>query len=295
MIKKEIFRGLATALITPFRDGEVDFKALSGLIDFQLEQGADALVLLGTTGESVALSPDEKQKIVEFSIKRADGRAKIIIGSGSNDTKKAVESSRLFEKMGADALLVITPYYNKCSAEGLKRHFYSIADGVSSPIIIYNVPSRTGMNIGLESYEVLSQHENIVAVKEADNDFSRLALVMAQLSEKLDFYSGNDDTLLPFLSLGGKGIISAYSNLAPARVKAVLNSFFAGDIKGARREQFLSAGAIKALFSSVNPICIKAGLYLMGLCENELRLPLSELNEKEMQELKIALKAGGII
>lgn len=297
-MKKEIFKGLATALVTPFSGDKVDFKALDRLISFQLEGGADALVLLGTTGESSTLSLEEKQSIVDFSVKKISGRAKIIVGSGSNDTKKAIEQSRLFEKMGADALLVITPYYNKCNKEGLKRHFFSVADGVSCPIMVYNVPSRTGMNIGVDGYEMLSSHENICAVKEADNDFSKLSFLAARLQGRLDFYSGNDDTLLPFLSLGAKGIVSAYSNLAPKRVKAVLNAFFAGDIALARREQFLNMGAIRALFSSVNPICIKAGLSLMGLCENELRLPLASLDENEMQALKkelISSETEGLI
>ena len=287
--KKSIFKGTATALITPFKNGEVDFAALSGLIDRQIESGIDALVICGTTGESATLSDKEHRTVLEFAQKRADGRVPMIAGTGSNDTAHAVEMSRFASDLGYDGLLVVTPYYNKATEKGLIASFTAIADSVDKPIILYNVPSRTGCNITLPVYRELAKHENIVAVKEASGNISQIAEIFAECGDRFDVYSGNDDQTLPMLALGGSGVISVVSNIIPKEMKSLCEKWFDGDILECRRLHEKYLNLMKMMFCEVNPIPVKTACALLGLCSDELRLPLCELGEDNRKKLEKAL------
>ncbi len=286
--KKTIFRGAATALITPFREGQVDYISLGNLIDRQIESGIDALVICGTTGESATLSDSEHRSILAFALEKAAGRVPMIAGTGSNDTAHAVEMSRCAASLGYDGLLVVTPYYNKATPRGLAENFEKIADSVSVPIILYNVPTRTCCNIPLSVYKRLANHENIVAVKEASGNISDIASLLAACGDAFDVYSGNDDQTLPILSLGGSGVISVVSNLIPHEMAALCKAWFAGDLTACRalHEKYLPL--MKAMFWEVNPIPIKTALSLSGLCTDELRLPLCGMERKE--ELRTLLR-----
>ena len=283
--KKTIFTGVCTALITPFSDGEIDYKALKNLIEFQIKSGIDALLINGTTGESATLSEKEKQELISFAIREVGGRVPIIAGTGSNSTKKAIELSQFASDVGVDAILVMTPYYNKASNEGLIDHYEAIANAVDVPIILYNVPSRTGVNIPLSVYERLAEHKNIVAVKEANPDVSAMAKLSAKCSDRLDIYSGNDDLILPTLSLGGKGIISVLSNILPKEVGDICKLWFEGKTKEATALQLKLLPLINAIFSEVNPIPIKALMAKEGFCVEEYRLPLSKMSEGKKKDL----------
>ena len=283
--KKFIFQGVATALITPFKDGKIDYSSLKNLIEFQIESGIDALLINGTTGESATLSYKEKQELISFAVREVAGRVPLIAGTGANDTKIALELSKFAKDAGADALLVVTPYYNKASREGLIMHYSSIADTVDLPLILYNVPSRTGVNISLEVYEELAKHSNIVAVKEATASISDFAKLSHLCGKQLDLYSGNDDMITPTLALGGKGVISVISNLLPKETGDICRLWFNGKIKEATELQLKLLPLINAIFSEVNPIPIKALLSHLGLCEEEYRLPLCPMNEKKKAEM----------
>ena len=283
--KKTIFSGACTALITPFRDGEIDYKALKNLIEFQIENGVDALLINGTTGESATLTECEKREIISFAVREVGGRVPIIAGTGSNSTKKAIELSQFASDVGANAILVVTPYYNKASAEGLIQHYEAIANAVDVPIILYNVPSRTGVNIPLSVYDKLANHKNIVAVKEANPDVSAMAKLCAKCSDRLDIYSGNDDLILPTLSLGGKGVISVLSNISPKETSEICKLWFDGKIDQARALQLQLLPLISAIFSDVNPIPIKALMTKEGFCQEEYRLPLCKMSEDKKKEL----------
>ena len=283
--KKTIFSGVCTALITPFLDGEIDYKALKKLIEFQINSGIDALLINGTTGESATLSKKEKQELISFAVREVGGRVPIIAGTGSNSTKKSVELSQFASDVGADAILVVTPYYNKASNEGLINHYEAIANAVDVPIILYNVPSRTGVNIPLSVYDKLANHKNIVAVKEANPDVSAMAKLFSQCGDKLDIYSGNDDLILPTLSLGGKGVISVLSNILPKETSEMCKLWFEGKIDQARTLQLRLLPLINAIFSEVNPIPIKALMAKEGFCQEEYRLPLCKMSEAKKKEL----------
>lgn len=283
--KKTIFTGVCTALITPFWDGEIDYKALKNLIEFQIKSGIDALLINGTTGESATLSEKEKQELISFAIREVGGRIPIIAGTGSNSTKKAIELSQFASDVGVDAILVVTPYYNKASNEGLIDHYEAIANAVDVPIILYNVPSRTGVNIPLSVYERLAEHKNIVAVKEANPDVSAMAKLCAKCSDRLDIYSGNDDLILPTLSLGGKGVISVLSNILPKEVGDICKLWFEGKTKESTALQLKLLPLINAIFSEVNPIPIKALMAKEGFCQEEYRLPLCKMSEDKKKEL----------
>lgn len=291
--RKPVFTGVCTALITPFRDGKIDFEALRGLIKFQIDGGVDALLINGTTGESATLTDAEKREMISFAVSEVGGRVPVIAGTGSNDTKKAVELSKFACDVGADACLVVTPYYNKASEVGLIKHYEAIADATKIPIILYNVPSRTGVNIPLSVYEKLSEHKNIVAVKEANPSVSDFARLSARCGKNLDLYSGNDDLILPSLSLGGKGVISVISNVLPRQTGDICRLWFGGKIKEATKLQLKLLPLINAIFCEVNPIPIKALLSHLGFCKEEYRLPLYPMDsDRKMALIKEYLRVN---
>lgn len=283
--RKPVFTGVCTALITPFRDGIIDFEALSGLIEFQIDGGVDALLINGTTGESATLTEAEKREIISFAVSEVGGRVPVIAGTGSNDTKKAVELSKFAYDVGADACLAVTPYYNKASEVGLIKHYEAIADATEIPIILYNVPSRTGVSIPLSVYEKLSEHKNIVAVKEANPSVSDFARLSARCGKNLDLYSGSDDLILPCLSLGGNGVISVISNALPRQTRDICRLWFGGKIEEATELQLKLLPLTNALFCEVNPIPIKALLSHLGFCKEEYRLPLCPMDSERKKAL----------
>ena len=294
MSKKTIFRGAATALITPLTHAGVDYEALGRLIDWQIDQGIDALVIAGTTGEGATLTYDEHQEVIRYSVERAAGRVPIIAGSGSNDTSRAITLSRFSCDAGADALLVVTPYYNKATQKGLIAMYNAIADAVDRPIILYNVPSRTGVGIEPNTYLALAEHPNIVAIKEANGNISKIVETARLVGDKLDIYSGNDDQVVPILSMGGSGVISVLSNVMPAQTHEMCQRFFEGDLAGAAKLQMDYLPLINALFSEVNPIPVKAAMAAMGWCENFLRLPLTPMEEAHWQTLRALMARQGL-
>lgn len=290
-----IFRGIATALITPFRNGEVDYDTFGCLIDWQIENGIDALVICGTTGEGSTLSDKEHKACIRFAVERAAGRTVIIAGTGSNDTNYAINLTKYSCDIGADAMLVVTPYYNKATQRGLVESFYAIADASTKPMIVYNVPSRTGCNIQPQTYLKLAEHENIRGIKEANGDISSVVETQSLLRGKLDLYSGNDDQLVPILAMGGAGCISVLSNLMPRQTREICDRFWDGDIAGAAKLQCDYLPLINALFSEVNPIPVKAAMAAMGFGENSLRLPLTCMEQAHAEVLLRLMREQGLI
>ena len=283
--KKALFIGVCTALITPFKNGEIDYSTLKNIIEFQIKNGTNALLINGTTGESATLTECEKRELISFAVREVGGRVPLIAGTGSNSTTKALHLSEFASDVGADGILVVTPYYNKASSEGLITHYETIADNVDIPLIIYNVPSRTGVNIPLSVYDKLANHRNIVAVKEASSSVSDLARLCEKCSDRLDIYSGNDDLLLPTLSLGGKGVISVISNILPKETVEICKLYFTGKTKEATALQLKLLPLINEIFSDVNPIPIKALLSKEGFCKEEYRLPLCTMNDDKKKTL----------
>ena len=294
-ICNEIFKGTATAIITPFKNGKVDFESYGNLIDKQIESGISAIVVCGTTGEASTMDYDEHLECIKFAVERARKRVPVIAGTGSNCTKKAIYLSKKACDLGVDALLIITPYYNKATPEGLINHFTAVADSVDKPIILYNVPSRTGVNIPIEVYKVLANHKNIVGVKEASGNLSSIALLLLECGEKLAVYSGNDDQILPILALGGSGVISVVSNIMPEETQNLCSSFFGGDIKSARKIQLELINIISVLFCEVNPIPLKYAMSIMNLCTGEVRLPLTAPNETSKTKIRETLRRYDLI
>ena len=295
MSKQTVFRGAATALVTPLTPAGVDYDALGRLIDWQIGQGIDALVIAGTTGEGSTLTYDEHQEVIRYSVERAAGRVPIITGSGSNDTNRAITLSRFSCDAGADALLVVTPYYNKATQNGLIAMYTAIADAVDRPIILYNVPSRTGVNIEPATYAALADHPNIVGIKEANGNISKIVETARLVGDRLAIYSGNDDQVVPILSMGGSGVISVLSNVMPAQTAMMCRKYFEGDVAGAAKLQMDYLPLINALFSEVNPIPVKAAMAAMGWCENYLRLPLTPMEDAHWQKLKAIMEGHGLI
>lgn len=294
-MKNTIFTGVATALITPFdTNGNVDYDKYGKLIDWQIEEGINAIVACGTTGESSTLTDEEHKKAIAFAVERSNGRVPIIAGTGSNDTAYAVEMTKFACAAGADAMLVVTPYYNKATQKGLIQSFTAIADASTKPMILYNVPTRTGCNILPATALELSKHENIVAIKEASGNISQIAQLACLVRDKLDIYSGNDDQIVPVLSLGGKGVISVLSNVMPKETVMMCDKFFNGDVCGARDLQLDMLHLVNALFSEVNPIPVKAAMAAMGFCENTLRLPLTPMEEKNKEALLNLMRQHGL-
>ena len=279
-MKKRIFTGAATALVTPMNDDyTVNFKKLEELVETQINSGIDALVICGTTGEKSTLNYKEHVKVIETAVNRANGRVPIIAGTGSNDTAYTVELCRDAISCGADAMLMVTPYYNKTSQKGLITHYNYVADRINSPIILYNVPSRTGVNITPETYAELSKHPNIVATKEANGDISSIALTRCLCGDNLDIYSGNDDQIIPIMSLGGIGVISVLSNIAPYETHKICADYLDGNCIDAAKQQIFYAQLIKALFSDVNPIPVKESMNILGMDVGPCRMPLVEMDE----------------
>ena len=295
-MNQSIFKGIATALITPFTaSGEVDYDAYGRLIDWQIENGIDAIVSCGTSGEGPTLSDAEHKEVVRYAVERANGRVPVIAGTGSNDTAYAVELTKFASEVGADAMLVVTPYYNKATQEGLYRSFMTIADASTKPLILYNVPSRTGCNIQPATYLRLSEHENIQAIKEANGNISAIVETMSLVHGKLDLYSGNDDQIVPILSMGGMGCISVLSNLLPKETCEITRRYFAGDVAGAAELQMHYVPLIQALFCEVNPIPAKAAMAAMGYCEDVLRLPLTPMESANRERLLACMRREGLI
>lgn len=290
-MKTKIFSGAATALVTPMnQDGSVNYSRLEALVNTQIESGIDSLVICGTTGEKSTLRYDEHLKVIEVAAKSANKRIPIIAGTGSNDTVYSVELCNDAEKMGADAFLMVTPYYNKTSQAGLIAHYNYIADRVKKPIILYNVPSRTGVDIEPETYKELSKHPNISATKEASGNISKIAKTKYLCGDDLDIYSGNDDQIVPILSLGGIGVISVLSNILPFETHNICAEYFCGNTKTASEMQIKYTGLINALFSDVNPVPIKTAMNLLGYDVGPCRLPLYKMDKAKTEKLKQMLK-----
>lgn len=293
-MKKRIFRGIATALVTPTDASGVNYDQLGRLIDWQIAEGVDGLVICGTTGESSTLTDDEHRRVISYSVERAAGRVPIIAGTGSNETAYALDLTRSACASGADAVLVVTPYYNKATQKGLIQMYNTIADASTKPVILYNVPSRTGVNIEPATYEALAEHENIVAIKEANGNISKIVETMARVRGKLDLYSGNDDQIVPLLSMGGIGCISVMSNVIPAQTREICTRFFNGDVAGSAELQCKYSALNSALFCEVNPIPVKAALSAMGFCENYFRLPLTRMEDDHYERLLCAMRDVGL-
>lgn len=293
-MKSKVFTGVATALVTPMKDdGSVNFERLSSLVNEQISGGVDGLVICGTTGEKSTLRYDEHLKVIEVAATAANKKVPIIAGTGSNDTVYSVELCKDAESVGADAFLMVTPYYNKTSQRGLVAHYNYIADRVDKPIILYNVPSRTGVAIKPETYKELSKHERIVAVKEANGDLSSVAQTKYLCGDDLDIYSGNDDQTVPILSLGGIGVISVLSNIAPKVMHDICMFYMSGDVTEARYLQIKYTGLMNALFSDVNPIPVKEAMNMLGMQAGPCRLPLYDMSEDAKKGLKEKLAECG--
>ena len=279
MEKTLIFKGVATALITPFRNGAIDFDALRRIIDLQIDSGIEALVIGGTTGEAAVLSPRERCELYVKACEITDGRARVIAGVGTNDTRTTIEYAEMARSAGANALLAVTPYYNKGTNDGLVYHYLSLANSTDLPIILYNVPSRTGVNLPIETIDKLSHNERISAIKEATDSLDRLTALSA-LAERITLYSGNDSQIYPTLSLGGMGIISVASNAIPTLIKRICDEYFSGNLREALMLQRRVLRLVNSLFTETNPSPIKALMNALGYCSGEIRLPLSEADEK---------------
>ena len=293
-MKTPIFEGIATALITPLTPKGIDYEAYGRLIDWQIESGVNALVVCGTTGESSTLTDEEHRDAIAFAIQRAAHRVPVIAGTGSNDTAYALELTAFACRAGADGVLVVTPYYNKATQSGLIRQFTAIADRATAPVILYNVPSRTGVNIAPQTVASLAEHPNIAAIKEASGSISAVAEIAALCGDKITIYSGNDDQIVPIMSLGGKGCISVLSNLLPRQAAELCARFREGDVRGAAAVQLQYLPLIKALFSEVNPIPVKAAMAAMGFCEDYLRLPLTPMEDAHRAVLLQEMRRCGL-
>ena len=295
-MKKVVFKGAGVALITPMNvDGSVNYEVLGELIDFQVNSGTDAIISCGTTGESATLSAKERNEIIKFTVKKVAGRIPVIAGTGSNSTESALNNSIEAENLGVDGLLIVTPYYNKASQQGLIEHYTYIADRVNIPIVLYNVPSRTGVNIKPETYFKLSKHRNICAVKEASGDISAVAKIRAMCGDDLAIYSGNDDQIVPMLSLGALGVISVFSNICPKECHAMVKEFFNGNVIAASEMQIKYLELMNSMFCDVNPIPVKEALNIMGYKCGKCRMPLSQLSRENYNEIKFLLKKYYII
>ena len=294
-MKKTIFRGAGVAIITPFTETGVNYPELGRIIEDQIAGGTDAIIITGTTGESATMSDAEHREAIRFAVAQVKGRIPVVAGTGSNETAYAVELSKYAEKVGADALLLVTPYYNKCTQNGLISHYTKIADSVNIPAILYNVPSRTGVSIKTETYAVLAKHPRIAAVKEASGDLSAILRLRAAVGDELAVYSGNDDQIVPILSIGGLGVISVLSNVAPQATHDICRHYFDGNTAEAARLQIAYADLIAALFCEVNPIPVKTAMRRLGYATGPLRMPLSEMEPAHAAQLDAALRAHGLL
>ena len=292
-MKNTVFTGVATAIVTPLTSEGIDYKKFAELIEWQISEGVNAIVAVGTTGEGSTLTDEEHKEAIRFCVEQVKGRIPVIAGTGSNDTAYAIDLTKYACEVGADAMLLVTPYYNKATQKGLVASFKAIADASTKPCILYNVPSRTGCNLLPATVLELADHPNIVAIKEACGNISQIAELISLVGDKLDVYSGNDDQIVPILALGGKGVISVLSNVLPKETVEMCDKFFAGDVKGSAALQLELLPLINALFCEVNPIPVKAAVAAMGYCENYLRLPLTPMEEQnEKKLLSLMVKAG---
>ena len=294
-MKQTIFTGAATAIVTPFKNCEVDYEAYGRLIEWQISEGIDAIVACGTTGEGSTLTDDEHRAVIKYTVDKVAGRVPVIAGTGSNDTAYAIELTQEACKAGADAMLLVAPYYNKATQKGLIASFEAVADASTKPCILYNVPGRTGCNILPETVAALADHPNIVAIKEACGNISQIAELAALVGDKIDIYSGNDDQIVPIMALGGKGVISVLSNLMPAETSAICHKFLQGDVEGSRALQLKLLPLVNALFSEVNPIPVKAAMAAMGFGENYLRLPLTPMDGAKEKVLLDLMREQNLI
>ena len=294
-MKNTVFTGAATAIVTPLTKDGIDYKQFARLIEWQIEEGIDAIVVVGTTGEGSTLTDDEHKEAISFCVRQVAGRVPVIAGTGSNDTAYAIELTKYSCEVGADAMLLVTPYYNKATQKGMIASFKAIADASTKPCILYNVPSRTGCNLLPASVLELSRHPNIVGIKEASGNMSQIAELAHLVGDDFDIYSGNDDQIVPILSLGGKGVISVLSNIMPAATSRMCKLFFEGDVVGARKLQLELLPLVNALFCEVNPIPAKAAVAAMGFCENYVRLPLTVMEKANEEKLLSLMKEQNLI
>lgn len=294
MERKPIFTGAASAIITPMNENGVDYENFKKLLNWQIEEGIDALVIAGTSGEGSTLTDEEHREVLRFAVEVVAGRVPVIAGTGSNDTAYAIDLTKFACEVGCDAMLVVTPYYNKATQKGLIKMFNAIADASTKPIILYNVPSRTGVNIEPATYAELAKHPMIQAIKEANGQIDKITETMALCGDKLDLYSGNDDQIVPLMSVGGKGVISVLSNVLPKETSEMCHKFFNGDVKGAAEMQFKYFALTKALFSEVNPIPVKAAMAAMGFCEDYVRLPLTVMEDDHKAVLLNEMRKVGL-
>lgn len=290
-----IFKGCGVAIVTPFKDGKVDFKKLEELVEWHINEGTDAIIVAGTTGEASTMTDEEQLAAIKCVVDKVAKRIPVIAGAGSNDTPHAIKLCQESEKLGADGLLLVTPYYNKATQAGLIKHYTMIANSVKIPIILYNVPGRTGVNIQPKTAVELAKVENIVAIKEASGDISQIALLASMAPEGFDIYSGNDDQVLPILSLGGIGVISVVANICPKDTHDMVIKYLEGDLKGAMKLQLGMKALIDALFIEVNPIPVKTAMNLMGKDVGELRMPLCEMSPSNIEVLKKELVNYGLL
>lgn len=295
-MKNTVFTGAGVAIITPMNtDGSINWDEFGKIIDFQIDNGTDAIIVCGTTGESATMTDEEHIECIRYCVERVNKRIPVIAGTGSNDTKYAVALSKHAEELGADALLVVTPYYNKTSQRGLVAHFTAIADSVNIPIILYNVPSRTGTNISVDTYVTLSKHKNIVAVKEASGNLSTIAKIIEACGDDLDVYSGNDDQIVPIMALGGKGVISVLSNVLPKETHEMAKLCLDNNVLEAAKMQIKYLDLANNLFIDVNPIPVKEAMNLMGFNAGECRLPLFKMEQSKIDKLMVSMKNVGLI
>ncbi len=293
-MQNTVFKGVATALVTPMTAAGVDYETLGRLIDWQIDEGVNALVIAGTSGEGSTLSDDEHREVLRYSAQRVAGRVPVIAGTGSNDTAYAIDLTRCACEVGCDAMLLVTPYYNKATQRGLIESFTAIADASTKPCILYNVPSRTGCNLLPQSCAVLAEHPNIVGIKEASGNISQIAEIAALTRGKLDLYSGNDDQIVPLLSLGGSGVISVVSNILPKKTVELCDRFFAGDVAGSAELQLDLLPLINSLFCEVNPIPVKAAVAALGFGENYVRLPLTAMEPEHEAAMRALMREQGL-
>ena len=294
-LKPSIFTGAATAIITPFAEGAIDYVSFGNIIEDQIKGGIDAIVVAGTTGEAATLTHEEHCECIKYVVEKVEGRVPVIAGTGSNDTAYGIELSQYACEVGADALLVVTPYYNKATPKGLIKNFLETAEATDKPIILYNVPSRTGCNIPLSVYKELAKHERIVAVKEASGNISTIAELIAECGDSFDIYSGNDDQIVPIMSLGGVGVISVLSNILPKETHDITRLCFEGNYKDAAALQLKYLELINSLFCEVNPIPVKTAMAELGMCKVDMRLPLCEMENNTKARLIAAMKANGLL
>ena len=294
-MKNTVFRGVATAIVTPLTEAGVDYEQFGRLIEMQIAAGVDAIVAVGTTGEGSTLTDEEHKEAIRFCVEKVAGRVPVIAGTGSNDTAYAISLTKFACEVGADAMLLVTPYYNKATQKGMEASFRAIADASTKPCILYNVPSRTGCNLLPETVLALADHPNIVAIKEACGNISQIAKLASLVGDKIDIYSGNDDQIVPILSLGGAGVISVLSNIMPAETKKICTDYFEGRCAAALAAQLRLLPLIDALFCEVNPIPVKAAVAAMGYGENYLRLPLTPMEPQNEAKLLALMKEEGII